>query len=322
MKKFILISIIFSIPFILFIVSLEYSLRKIPNGFTLKNELLVKKGLSIKHLIIGSSVAADGINPLYLPDSTYNLAVSGQWFRFNKAILEKHIDKMPNLKSVILGIAYQALWSDEISSDGAFINNLGEENRHRLACYNLYMDICFDRNPLRLSELLSSSRLSLKKWYKYYVMGEDVVPYDSLGAYKTAPNLTDDRFDDLKARAEWLRRLKNDISSKMYQENIQRMNEMARLCNEKGIALYIVITPHYKGFCELADKEQITEMKEAIKSVTDKWDNVYMYDYFYDSRFSDEDFANGNHLSKDKGAEKFSKILNDVLKYNIQTRQK
>lgn len=313
MKKFVLYSITFSIPFVLFIFCFELSLRQVPNRYSFKNDLIVQKGACIKHMVIGSSVAGDGINTHYLPDSTYNLSMPAQWFRLNKALLEANLDKLPNLESVIWGIAYQGMWSDEISDNGAFENMRGEENEHHLTCHNLYMDICFDRSLLRFSEFLSCSRLSWEKWYKYYILREDVISYDSLGCYKSGSILAEDRFENMASTVKSYTRLKNETSHRVYQENIQRMNDVADLCSKKGVTLHIVITPHYKEFCKYADFEQVCEMKSAIKSVADKWENVFMHDYFNDSRFVDEDFGNGNHLSYDYGATKFSKILNEDL---------
>lgn len=41
--------------------------------------------------------------------------------------------------------------------------------------------------------------------------------------------------------------------------------------------------------------------------------NVHSLEYFGDTRFNDEDFYDGNHLSSDIGAIKFTKILKDDI---------
>ena len=64
-------------------------------------------------LIIGNSIVDYGINPVFLGDSTYNVALSGQWFRFNKAMLERYIVSMPHLEHVLWGIVSYALWMDD-----------------------------------------------------------------------------------------------------------------------------------------------------------------------------------------------------------------
>lgn len=114
MKKFLSYVGIFSLSLILLAGGIEYMLRQVPNPLAYKRCLLEKNTLNLKTLIIGSSVVNCSINPVFLSDSTYNLAISGEWFRFNQALLEKHIDKMPSLKFVIWGICFHSLWTDDL----------------------------------------------------------------------------------------------------------------------------------------------------------------------------------------------------------------
>ena len=110
---------------------IEYMLRQVPNPLAYKRCLLEKNTLNLKTLIIGSSVVNCSINPVFLSDSTYNLAISGEWFRFNQALLEKHIDKMPSLKFVIWGICFHSLWTDDCE----------EVDESSLINHKIYMDI-------------------------------------------------------------------------------------------------------------------------------------------------------------------------------------
>ncbi|MDR0745943.1 MAG: hypothetical protein LBF17_05565 [Mediterranea sp.] len=123
----------------------------------------------MKHIIIGSSVACYGIDPAYLPDSAYNLAIARQWPRYNKAQLEKYMDYLPNLKSVIWGIAYQTLWEEY------------EKDDEDIIYYNIYMDIHVDNNILYQSEILSCGRSSLRKCLKYYLRRKKTMYCDTLG---------------------------------------------------------------------------------------------------------------------------------------------
>ncbi|WP_418944381.1 hypothetical protein [Phocaeicola plebeius] len=96
MKNFLKYVGVFSASLILLIIGVEYMLRQVPNALAFKKELIEKHTQDTKNLIIGSSVVNCGINPAYLADSTYNLAISGEWFRFNQILLEKYIQqKLP-----------------------------------------------------------------------------------------------------------------------------------------------------------------------------------------------------------------------------------
>ena len=178
MKKFLKTVCLFSLPLLLLGIGFEYSLRQIPNPFRFKRYLLEEKGEQIKTMIIGSSVVDYGIDPSSLPDSTYNLAVSGQWFRYNKAQLEKYIDSLPHLKNIIWGIAYQALWSDEYESGVFYQDSKQNEN---IAYYSIYMDISFDHHLIHRSELLSAGKICVEKWSKHYLQHEKTMCCDSLG---------------------------------------------------------------------------------------------------------------------------------------------
>lgn len=291
----------FSLALILPSICFEYMLRQIPNTYIYKQALLEEKGAQIKNLIIGSSVVNCGINPAYLSDSTYNLAISGQWSRYNQAFLEKYINHLPRLQNIFWGISYQTLWIDDSV----------EQDKTSIAYHKIYMDISADNNLLYNIELISTGSISFRKWSKYYLLHKETMHCDSLGV--------DHSYDLAEKSKAWLEDiprlikghnlLKNEKAMNTFRQNIRRLNEVAKLCHDRRVNLYLVIPPVYKKYCELAKPEQIAEMHTSLKEIADKWNNVYLYDYFNDARFGEDDFFNGNHLSSDTGAMKFTKIL-------------
>jgi hypothetical protein len=301
MKTFLKRSGLFSLFLFLFGIAFEYSSRQIPNIFSYKRYLLEEKGSGMKHILIGSSVVANSIDPAYLSDSAYNFATAAQWPRYNKAQLEKYIDCLPNLKSVIWGVAYQALWKDDF-----------EENK--IAYYTIYMDIRFGHNLLHYSELLSSGRSSLKKWSAYYLKHKKTVHCDTLGLEYTIGLAKKE-----KDKKKWLNAIRRDVkehtalkdekADRIFRSNVQRMHDVAKLCHDRGVMLYIVIPPVHKEYDKLVNHEQLRQMYTAIKDVADHWENVRWYDYFNDDRFTEDDFFDGNHLTSDIGAKKFATIL-------------
>ena len=97
------------------------------------------------------------------------------------------------------------------------------------------------------------------------------------------------------------------------QTDISRMHQIAQVCKSKGITLYLVMPPVHPTYFQLMNQEQLTLIHNAITEVTNKWENVHSLEYFGDTRFNDEDFYDGNHLSSDIGAIKFTKILKDDI---------
>lgn len=312
MKKFLKHICLFSSVLILLSIGFEITLRRIPNSYRFKRNIVEKKGEEIKNLIIGSSVVNCGIDPAYLSDSTYNLAISGQWLRYNQVLLERYIDRLPHLKNIIWGISYQTLWLDDY---------IGQD-KISIANHKIYMDIDKHKDILYNIELLSTGSISFRKWSKYYILHKKTMSCDSLGL---------DHSYDLSERGRtWVedipRQIKghsiaeNEKTEKLFKENVRRIDEVAELCRTRGIRLYLVIPPVHRKYYELTNAGQVEKMCAALEAVAAKWDNVRFYNYFNDKRFEDDDnFHNGNHLSSDKGAVRFTRILRKDILNNDST---
>lgn len=306
MKNFLKYVGVFSASLILLIIGVEYMLRQVPNALAFKKELIEKHTQDTKNLIIGSTVVNCGINPAYLADSTYNLAISGEWFRFNQILLEKYIQQMPQLKNVFWGICFHSLWSDD--NENTDISSIVN--------HQIYMGISRNHNKLHNIELLSLGSLCMRKWSKYYIQRRPTMRCDSLGV--------DHSYDSKFKDNNWLEDIPDlvadqhkpmlaDTNGDLYHENISRMHQIAQVCKSKGITLYLVMPPVHPTYFQLMNQEQLTLIHNAITEVTNKWENVHSLEYFGDTRFNDEDFYDGNHLSSDIGAIKFTKILKDDI---------
>ncbi len=309
MKKFLKHIGIFTILLIIPCIGFEIMLRHIPNSFRFKRELIETEGHRMKNIIIGSSVAIHGINPNYLPDSTYNLAFRGEWFRYNYKLLETYIDKMPELQNIIWGICYQALWED----------NNEARNETNIIYHNIYTGIHPDKdNIFYQSELLSTGSVSFRKWSKYYLSRKSTMPCDQSGFDHGAD------IDTTNNPPKWLNdlpmRLKehtglsqNDMHHEILEKNIRQMDSIAKLCNERNIKLHIVVCPAYLTYHEQANKAQLDIIEATIQGLQDRWKDISYYNYFKDGRFGINDFSDCNHLSSNIGATKFSKILQQDL---------
>lgn len=306
MKKFLIHVGIFSLSLILLAGGIEYMLRQVPNPLAFKRSLLENNAQKTKTLVIGSSVVNCSVNPAFLSDSTYNLAISGEWFRFNQALLEKYIDELPQLKHVIWGICLHSLWSDDSK----------EVDESSLINHKIYMGIAREDDCLHNVELPYLGSLALRKWSKYYIQGRSTMPCDSLGV--------DHSYDHTKKEKDWLeeipRLVRNqhkpmlaDKNGELYRTNICRMHDVAKLCHERGIRLYLVMPPVHPDYYRLADKKQLELTLKAASEIASQWNNVSCYNYFNDYRFTDDDFYDGNHLNSTMGAEKFTKILKEDL---------
>lgn len=235
MKKFLKYIWLFSSVLIILSVGFEVMLRQVPNSYRFKRGLIEKNGEGIRNLIIGSSVVNCGINPAYLSDSTYNLAISGQWLRYNQLLLEKYIDRLPHLTNIIWGISYQSLWIDDC------IN----QDKISIANHKIYMDFEPGKDILYNIELISTGSISFRKWSKHYMLHKRTMSCDSLGL---------DHSYDLSERGRaWLEDIPRMIkghtvtddekTEELFRQNIRRINEVAKLCHDREINLYLVTPP-------------------------------------------------------------------------------
>ena len=94
------------------IIYCEIRLRDIPNSYTIKKYYLEKDLNDIQVLILGSSHTYFGINPEFFNLKGYNLANASQTLYYDKELLGRYIDRMPNLKIVIISYSYFALWTE------------------------------------------------------------------------------------------------------------------------------------------------------------------------------------------------------------------
>ena len=314
MKKFLTYICLFSSLLLVLGIGFEVMLRRIPNSYKFKQEIIEKNSDKVKNLIIGSSVTNCSINPAYLADSTYNISLSGQWLRYNRILLERYIGQLPHLQNVIWGISYQTLWIDDCIS----------QDKISIANHKIYMGIETDKDPLYNIELIATGSISFRKWSKYYLLHKKTMACDSLGL--------DHGFDSTERSHAWLQDIPRLIkghsapqepaAEQTFRDNIRRLNDVAGLCRSKGINLYLVIPPVHKLYYELTYPAQVAQMHTALEEIAAKWDNVRLYSYFNDNRFGDDDFHSGNHLSADIGAIKFTQILQHDIWNNdsVQTK--
>ncbi len=306
MKKFLTYVGIFSLSLILLAGGIEYMLHQVPNNFKFKKGLIESKSQEIQTLIIGSSVVNCSLNPSYMEKGTYNLAISGEWIRFNKLFLEQHIQSMPNLKTIIWGQCYHSLWIDDAQ----------EFSEKDLIDHKLYMDIKQENDPTYSSELLSLRALALRKWSKHYIQHRRTMHCDSLGLdHSYDSEFRDNRWiEEIESMVKHQTQYMLTDENNLYLQNLDRINDVAKLCQKRKINLILVVPPVYEAFHKAANSTQMKKMDEGFNSIADQWNNVYFFNYLKDDRFTADDFYDGNHLSADKGAEKFSKLLyNDIL---------
>jgi hypothetical protein len=292
-------------------IGVEYMLRRIPNDFSYKKQLVETKGAEMRNMIIGSSVVDYGIDPLYLPDSTYNLAIAGQWIPSNAKMLKTFYSYTPNIKVLIWGISVQSLWIDYEDSGLVYFPSQEET----IAYEQIYLNFELDSDPIHRSEFLSALHPSCLKLNKYYLKNDTTMYCDSLGFdHKYSCNRSKKGWDaDSHKNVDGFVRCEDNHAREIFSTHLQMIEDVLSFSYEKGIRVYLVMPPIYKGLAKSIPTSQFQDIDNAMNALAQKWSNCSWHDYSRDTRFDKDDFFDRNHLNAERGAVKFSKILNDDL---------
>lgn len=288
----------------------ELTLYYYPSTFQRKAQFIKENKDSIEVLILGSSHNQSAINPEYIDNfKVSNLAFGGQNLAIDSAMLNKKINDLPNLKTVILELSYHSL------------EHRYRADYHRNSLYLRYYDInLFGRRntPLDYSIYLSKPKLYsqfLKPWVKK-------TPVNKFGyAIQLSVNDTHlHRFKNLSYNVDSIMKdTNNRLITRHRNENLDAYNSnttvlsgMIDLCITNDVVPVIILTPVFKNYYNsyLVGKEQ--RRKSYLKYLLERYPQLVVLDYEQSSKIVVTDFKNEDHLNP-QGAEKFSKILKKEL---------
>ena len=109
MRKLIQKTVLFMLPILLILVSVELFYRMVPNTFTIKNEAVKECFDTSEVLILGNSHTFYGLNPKYFTTPCYNLANISQTLYFDELLIDTYYLKMKKLEYLILNVDYETL---------------------------------------------------------------------------------------------------------------------------------------------------------------------------------------------------------------------
>ena len=299
MNKFIKYSLLFCLPIIIVAISLEITLRQIPNTYKYKYEWMQNNAKNVEILILGSSHTFYGIRPLSLGDKAFNLANVSQGAMQDLYLLKKWSDKYKQLKTVIFPISFFSLFSHGLEE--------GSE-AYRCRYYKIYMDCDLYPNLSLYNFELSDIGTARRKLQSIFdKKGEDYGcdPYGWGTEFKIEDKDINVWNSGEEADAAVERHTVKDWDA--VNHNISVIKEMVDFCKQHGIQLVLITTPCWESYYTKLNPKQLNKMYELTAELQQEY-NIPYYDYLTDDRFVADDFFDSNHLS-DVGAEKFTKIL-------------
>lgn len=302
MKKFIKYCLVFSIPFWVSLVTLEYNLRQVPNPYKYKYDWMQKNADDVETLIFGSSHTFYGIRPEFIDGKAFSLANVSQGLRQDLFLLEYWADRYKKLKTIIVPISFYSWFSKGLEH--------GSE-AYRCRYYKIYMD-CDLYSDFSLYNLeISDYRTAQGKLDK--IRSHETDPgCNEYGWGKTYTLASKDllKWENGKEASAAVER--HTAKSWDYiEDNLMIMRKIAQFCKNRNIQLILITTPCWHTYYDNLDKEQLSKMYELTYQFQKESGALY-FDFLRDKRFEADDFFDSNHLS-DVGAVKFTKILNSIM---------
>lgn len=302
MKRFLIRMTLFCLIIIGSFVLGEFLIRDIENPYSVKMEGIQKYGKSTETAFFGNSHTFYGLRADLWNDQALNLSNVSQPLAYDRRIIEKYIDSLPNLKNVVMQISFTSLFDDDMENTDEW---------WRCISYQLYMNLNAHPKLSKYSFEISYLPVYSNKIQSLLHLAKPKLIADSLGnglGYDIT--IPDDQLEESGRRIATGHRRSSDMSR--IPQNLEHLKAIAKLCNERNINLIFYTQPEYKSYRDNADTLYINTMKRTIRDFSEKNNALYI-DLYDDSRFVKEDFHDADHLNYNNGAVKMTRIIADSV---------
>ena len=305
MKKFLIRSLVFLLPALLVLALAEAYVRSIPCSYQYKGQWIEAHGDKVSTLILGNSHAFFDLRPSDFADSTFNLSNVSQRLEHDYFLLQHYAQSCPHLSRVILVADNSNLFDPPMEDD--------EPGRE--AYYQLYMHYKRPSDPLAfLSSWGSFTPYPLELSYINSFWAKVARQWQGKGLSCDSLGWGVDDKAELRNPIDFT---PEGVRSHHFHDwpstfrNVVALHRIAAWCQRHHITLYLLMPPVTQSYTQKANKWQL----DFVNSVTLRCQQRYgaiVVDYSCDSRFSDLDFFDTDHLNN-LGATKFSNILSVEL---------
>ena len=306
MRRFFLETLALGIPFALFLGAYEFRVSRVhPNSFSVKKAFLERQTKDVEVLVLGSSHAYYDVLPGLLGRPAFNLADVSQSFFYDHALLKKYLGQMPSLKLVVLPVSYFSI--------GYQLDD-GVERWRSYYYYKYYglhhRDWRQDWNVRNFSDyFLCNEQLGGARNVFFGKIKDVSADYDPSGGWtnRVANNTGEKPLSLSESAQAALKRHHDLMKSQHVQENVTIIEDIIRELKVRGIKLVLVTPPATRYYRDGMNAGQYQQMQDILKRLSSDY-GVNYFNYGFDSKFSDEDYYDSDHLNL-RGAEKFSLLL-------------
>ena len=295
MKKFLIRTLMFLVPVLLILMAAELYVRSLPNTYRQKDQWMIAHAQDVEILMLGNSHGLYGLRPDCFQRKAYNLCQVSQTLEYDEYLLLHYAPQYKRLTDVIL----------VVDNSGFFDLPLEQTERFRCTYYRLYMDC--PKHPLwsRFGfELADVSAVKEK-------IATETTLCDSTGwnpAYTVDRRDADYLSDDNVVTAVERHRCKNwSVAA----ENRRALQRIAQWCRNHHLRLLLLQAPVTQAYSQRIAPRQQDYLRQSLEST-----GADVADYTDDSRFSDNDFFDPDHLT-DEGAAKWSQMISERFQKRI-----
>jgi len=302
MKKFLYVSILFSIPIFSSLIISELLLRQIPNDYSYKKNYLDSHSNEIELLYLGSSHVYYGLNPKYSEFNSFNASHISQSINFDLAILEKYKNNWSNLHYIVIPIDYFSMYST--LEDGI--------EKWRVKNYSIYYEINTSSRFSSNFEMLNGQfKTNLGRLKSHLLNNSTDITCNKLGWGKNY-NSYDNRDLIQSGKAASKRHTIENNDNSCFDNNIKTLNSIIKFAKNNKVKLIFFTSPAYETYSENLEQKQLNNTINAISQKANKNLNVFYYNLLNDETFTAEDFYDADHLNE-KGAKKLTIKIDSLI---------
>ena len=303
MKKFIFKYLLFMLPILILVTSIEIY-NRLDNTFFAKKKYIENNQKSIEVLVLGSSQTWKAINPEYMTIKCAPLAHGGSAFNIDYLLFKKFVDKLPNLKIVMLESSYHTF--DEYrdikwNKNHLFwiyygINNYGEH----IPISEYFL---MTANPKAYTKRIweSSTFTELGQYNKY--------------GYITSNHQT---LETGHYDSTFLKKRHFNENIKNFAENKKLLNEIIEICKERKLEVVLFSPPKYYTYNKNYNSNKLAR-RDSLLSNFKKKNNIHIWNYEKSFENDTKVFYNEDHLNYN-GAKKITLEIDKKLKKIINSR--
>lgn len=305
MKRFIVKTILISLPIILLGIFVELIITYYPNTFNRKADYLNSNLQISKILFLGSSHTQNSINPRFIDIPSLNLAYAGQDYQLDSALFFKHINQLGTMKKVFIEMDYHSL--EEKNTDDYF----------RLAWYYKYYDINLGKFKFKDKISLYFTNTSfftkylinvLNPWREKMIINKYGFIENDTGIFE---ELDFDEKNILQSANSRLKNKHNRESEANFKFNKSKILSVIDYCLKNEIEVTILKNPVYITYRNNYVQAKSDRRSFFIDSLVETG-KVQIMDFESDDRFKVADFKDDDHLNS-AGAKKLSSLINNKI---------